>query len=146
MAKNGTPSSKEDTAATVWRLMSKLVLDNQRRKDVAEAVGMSFGRTRAIRRIARRPMSMSQLAAALGIDPPNASALVNELEGQGLVRRSPNPEDRRSTIVEATRSGRKIAERADAILDAPPDSLTALDERDLLILERLLSGLGQPDR
>lgn len=139
MAANEHPSSKGDDAEVVWRLMSKLVLDNQRRKDVAQAVGISFGRTRAIRRVARRPMSMSELATALGIDPPNASTLVNELEEQGLVQRRPNPDDRRSTLVEATKDGRKLAERADAILDTPPLALAALDKRDLATLKRLLA-------
>lgn len=119
--------------------MSDLVLDNQRRKAVADETGMSFGRTRAIRRVARRPMSMSELAAALGIDPPNATVLVDELEQQGLVRRRQNPDDRRSKLVEATRKGAGIARRADAILDTPPEALAALSERDLAMLKRLLS-------
>jgi DNA-binding MarR family transcriptional regulator len=66
-------------ARDAWLLMSDLVLDNQRRREVADAVGMSFGRARALRRVARRPMSMGELAAALEIDPPNASALVADL-------------------------------------------------------------------
>ena len=71
--------------------MSDLVLDNQRRREVSEALGMSFGRARAIRRLARGPMSMGELAAALDIDPPNATVLVDDLEAQGLVRRRAAP-------------------------------------------------------
>ena len=50
-------------AREVWLLMSDLVLDNQRRREVSDALGMSFGRARAVRRLARRPMSMRELAA-----------------------------------------------------------------------------------
>ena len=52
-------------AREVWLLMSELVLDHQRRREVSEAVGMTFSRARAIRRVARQPMSMGELAAAL---------------------------------------------------------------------------------
>src|SRR3954471_23176959 len=106
----------EESAREVWLLMSDLVLDNERRRDVSEALGMSFGRARTIRRLARRPMSMGELAAALGIDPPNATVLVDDLEALGFVRRRPHPTDRRAKLVEATRKGKALARRADDIL------------------------------
>ena len=97
--------------------MCDLVLDNERRREVADALGISFGRARAVRRLARRPMSMGELAAALGIDPPNATTVVDDLEALGLVRRRPHPTDRRAKLVEATRKGKDMARRADAILE-----------------------------
>src|SRR3954466_15330717 len=97
------------TPREVWSLMSDLVLDNQRRREVADAVGISFGRARALRRLARRPMSMGELAAALEIDPANATTVVNELEAMGRVRRQPHPTDRRAKLVEPTRKGRALA-------------------------------------
>src|SRR3954447_14592318 len=116
----------QDAASEVWVLMSDLVLDNERRRDVSEALGMSFGRARTIRRLARGPLSMGELAAALGIDPPNATVLVDDLEAQGLVRRRAHPTDRRAKVVEATRSGKALARRADEILATPPATLSAL--------------------
>jgi DNA-binding MarR family transcriptional regulator len=127
-----------DAAQEVWLRMSDLVLDNMRRREVSEALGMSFGRTRAIRRLARRPMSMRELAEALGIDPPNATVLVDDLEAQGLVRRGPHPSDRRAKVVEATRKGKELARRADAILATPPPALSALGGEDLEALRRIL--------
>ena len=123
----------------VWLLMSDLVLDHQRRREVSEAVGMSFGRARAVRRVARRPMSMSALADALEIDRPNATALIDELEAQGLVRRRPHPTDRRAKLVEATRKGKTLARRADEILSTPPAALSALSTTDLKALHRALT-------
>ena len=123
----------------VWMLMSDLVLDNLRRREVSEALGMSFGRARAIRRLAREPMSMGELATALDIDPPNATVLVDDLEAQGLVRRRPHPTDRRAKLVEATRRGKALARRADDILATPPAALGELSGDDLEALQRILA-------
>ena len=137
-ARAADDAAPDDVARQVWLLMSDLVLDNQRRREVSDALGMSFGRSRALRRLARRPMSMGELAAALGIDPPNATVVVDELESQGLVRRRPHPTDRRAKVVEATRKGKDKARRADAILATPPPELSALSADDLEALRRIL--------
>ena len=107
-------------------MMSDVVLDQHRSREVAEAVGVSFGRMRAVRRLARRPMSMSELALALNIDKPNATTVVDDLEALGLVRRTAHPTDRRAKIVEATAEGAKLAAKADEILGRPPEALTEL--------------------
>jgi DNA-binding MarR family transcriptional regulator len=133
--------SQDAASREVWLLMSDLVLENTRRREVSEALGMSFGRTRAIRRLARAPMSMRELADALGIDPPNATVVVAGLESEGLVRRRPHPTDGRAKLVEATRKGKELARRADAILATPPPALGALDADDLQTLRRILEGV-----
>jgi DNA-binding MarR family transcriptional regulator len=128
--------------AEVWLLMSNLVLDQERRREVSDAVGISFGRARAVRRLARRPMSMSELATALGIERPNATALVDELEAQGLVRRRPHPTDRRAKLVEATRKGKALARRADEILATPPPQISGLSPEELKTLHRILTDMS----
>jgi DNA-binding MarR family transcriptional regulator len=133
------------SARDVWLRMSDLVLDNTRRRDVSEALGMSFGRARALRRLARSPMSMGELATALDIDPPNATTLVDELESQGLARRRPHPSDGRAKLVEATRKGKALARRADAILSTPPPALSDLSPDDLETLRRILERAGAPE-
>ena len=126
----------------VWSQISSLVLDNTRRREVAEATGISFGRTRALRRLSKKPMSMGEFAEAMQIDPPNATVVVDDLEKLKLVRRKPHPTDRRAKLVEPTAKGRKIAEQADAILGTPPPELTSLDSRDLKELRRILGSLS----
>lgn len=133
-----------DAAREVWQLMSDLVLDHQRRRQVADAVGLSFSRTRAVRRVAAEPLSMGELASSLGIDRPNATVLVDDLEERGLVRRRPHPTDRRAKLVEATRKGKALARRADEILGTPPAVLDALDAEDLATLRRLLTRPAEP--
>lgn len=138
-----------DTAAStsreVWLLMSDLVLDHERRREVTEALGISFGRARAVRRLARKPMSMRELADTLGIDPPNATVVVDDLESLGLVRRRPHPTDRRAKVVEATRKGKELAKRADTILATPPSGLTALSTTDLELLRQILTRVAAPE-
>ncbi len=139
-------SSHRDAASAtsheVWLLISDLVLDNGRRREVSEALGISFGRARALRRLARQPMSMGDLAAALAIDPPNATVVVDELESLALVRRRPHPTDRRAKVVEATRKGKEMARRADAILSTPPPALSALSTDDLETLRAILGSVS----
>jgi len=134
-----------DAAREVWLLMSDLVLDNTRRREVSEALGMSFGRVRAIRRLARRPMSMREFAATMGIEAPNATVVVDDLEATGLARRRPHPTDRRAKLVEATRKGKALARQADAILATPPEGLAALAEDELETLRALLARVAAPD-
>jgi len=50
------------------------------------------------------------LAEPVLADPPNVSRLVDVLVARGLVRRSPDPADRRSYLLSLTRQGRDITE------------------------------------
>jgi DNA-binding MarR family transcriptional regulator len=126
-------------AGVAWALLRDLVLDNERRREVGDALGMSFGRIKALRRIAAKPMPMGELATTLGIDPPYMTIVVDDLQAQGLVERRPHPTDRRAKLVVATRKGKEVARRAEAILSTPPRELTELDDADLAELVRILS-------
>ena len=65
MTARATRSPSADEARRAWAAMCDLVLDNQRRREVSDAVGLSFARVRALRRIAPAPITMGALAAAL---------------------------------------------------------------------------------
>ena len=135
------PDLSAEAAQAVWAAMCELVLDNERRREVVDAVGLSFGRVRALRRLLGGPLSMGELASALTIDAPNATTVVDDLEGLGLVRRRPHPTDRRAKLVELTRKGRDIARRAETVLGRPPDALLTLEPADLETLDRILGPL-----
>jgi len=126
-----------------WQAMAELVLDNERRREVSEQTGMSFGKMKALRRIAGRPMPMNELAGLLGIDPPNLTAVVNDLERSGLVERQSHPTDRRVKLVVATPKGAALAQRADEILSRPPPGLVDLPSDDLEVLVQILSRVRQ---
>jgi DNA-binding MarR family transcriptional regulator len=138
-----TPSgvSADRAASQAWQAMADLVLNNERRREVSEQVGLSFGKIRALRRIARRPMPMSELASLLTVDPPNLTAVVDDLESAGLVERQAHLTDRRVKLVVATPEGTALAQKADEILARPPASLRALPAEDLEILVRVLAKL-----
>ncbi|MEU8038512.1 response regulator [Streptosporangium sp. NPDC049078] len=57
-----------------------------------------------------RGISIGELARAAGISPRNATGLVDTLEHDGLVRRVPDPGDRRSVLAEITSAGRAWVE------------------------------------
>ena len=134
----GPGATPDDDAREAWLLMSDLVLDHQRRRAVAEASGMTFSRVRAVRRVARGPLAMGELAAALDMDRPNVTVLVDDLEERGLVRRAPHPTDRRAKVVQATRKGQALARRAEEILATPPAALRDLDAQDVAALHHIL--------
>ncbi len=100
----------------------------------------SSSTTSAAARSPRRSGSASP--AALSIDPPNATVVVDELEDLGLVGRGPHPSDGRAKLVEATPKGRELARRADEILATPPPGLSALDGEDLATLRRILAEIA----
>jgi DNA-binding MarR family transcriptional regulator len=124
-----------------WDIMRELVLDNERRREVSDALGMSFARAKALRRIDKAPSTMGELATTLGIDPPYMTIVVDDLERQGLVERKPHPTDRRSKLVETTALGKEAARQARAILNRPPAELAALPEAELTALLRGLRTL-----
>src|SRR5689334_19799988 len=130
------------SASKVWLAMSDLVLNQLRRRAVSDATGVSFGKSRALRTLARRPMSMGELADALDIEKPNATTVVAELEAAGLVQRRPHPTDGRAKLVDVTARGRRLARRADKILATPPSGLTALSTEQLTTLAQILDRIS----
>jgi DNA-binding MarR family transcriptional regulator len=134
--------SEADLPRRAWRAMSDVVLDHDRKVAVSEALGMSWTRSLALRRLARQPLTLRALADRLAADPPYVTLMVDDLEKRGLVQRLPHPEDRRAKLVQLTAAGRAAAERADAILDEPPPALRDAPPQDLAALLRVLARLS----
>ncbi|MFF7729924.1 MarR family winged helix-turn-helix transcriptional regulator [Streptomyces sp. NPDC008001] len=131
-----------ETAQRAWEQLREVVLGgNERRKEVVDALGMSFFRVKALRRIARGPLTLRELAEQLLTDRPYTTLVVDDLAARGLVERTANPADRRSKIVSVTPAGREAAARAEGILGTPPPALLALPAEDLAALERIASRL-----
>ena len=55
-------------------------------------------------------MRLSELSDHLHIAPRSATEVVDAVEGMGLVRRRPDPGDRRATLVEVTERGGEVLE------------------------------------
>jgi len=136
------PDPDHDRATAVWRAMLALVHDrHDRRKEVCEALDMSFVRVKALRRLAGQPMTMRELASRLQTDAPYTTLVVDDLEKRGLVRREPHPSDRRAKLVTTTGLGRTEAARAEEIMTQPPPQMLALDAAELDALARLVAKL-----
>ncbi|MFI0407300.1 MarR family winged helix-turn-helix transcriptional regulator [Actinomadura sp. 3N508] len=137
-----------EMAERTWRNLRVLLLERgDRRREATEALGMSFFRIKALRRIAAaaEPMTLRDLADALLTDRPYTTLVVDDLVGRGLVERSPNPADRRSKLVTVTETGRAAAARAERILDTPPPSLYDLPADELAVLDRVTARLITDD-
>lgn len=63
------------------------------------------------RLLARDGSPQAEIAASLFRDAPNVSRILSGLEAQGLVRREPDPVDRRKVRVRITSEGRAFVER-----------------------------------
>jgi DNA-binding MarR family transcriptional regulator len=131
-------------ADEVWRAMAAAVIDNRDswRRAVIEQTGLPFSRIRILRRLARKPMTVKQVAHAATIDAPAATVAVNDLEGRGLVLRETDPTNRRCKVVSLTDAGREMVLAIDAVDDPAPNVLAALDDVQLRELKAIIDKLA----
>ena len=101
------------------------------------------GQARALRVLTHHgEMRMSALSDHLRIAPRSGTEVADELERRGLLRRRPDPDDRRAVLVALTEEGRRVAEAVRAAREAEGDALFAvLDEKDRAELARILKAL-----
>jgi DNA-binding MarR family transcriptional regulator len=59
------------------------------------------------------PQRQTEIGAELGTDSAGTTRLVQRLEEAGYVRRRPDPDDRRATLVEATERGHALREQVE---------------------------------
>ncbi|PZF96759.1 MarR family winged helix-turn-helix transcriptional regulator [Micromonospora deserti] len=102
-------------------------------------------------------LSQRQIGELCGIDKTTMVVTLDQLEAAGLARRHPSPSDRRARLVEVTREGEKILDRAQEIAARiQADVLAALPEADRDVFLRSIKSLvggrlagqacGQPGR
>lgn len=58
-------------------------------------------------KIANEPLPLGQFADHLSCAKSNATQLIDRLEAEGLVRRIPDPHDRRSVLAQITDEGKR---------------------------------------
>jgi DNA-binding MarR family transcriptional regulator len=91
--------------------------------------------------------SQRELSSRLGIHRNVMVTVIDSLEGQGLVKRTPHPADRRAFAVRLTDAGRDLLPTLDVQGRAQEDEITGpltADERAtlLILLQRMSTGLG----
>jgi DNA-binding MarR family transcriptional regulator len=97
---------------------------------------------------AEYPLSQVEAAGRLGVDRTTMVALVDRLEGKGLVERRRSPEDRRRNIVGLTAAGDeclRLAERARATAESHFLAPLGKADADRLVHILQILNFGQAD-
>jgi DNA-binding MarR family transcriptional regulator len=134
------PSGKAITA----RIVRASGMTRRRIDDAFHDLGIrdgEFGTLSALRRIgAPYELSPSQLTQHLVLSSGGLSLMLDRFERAGLVRRRPNPEDRRGVLVALTDEGLRVVDEAMTRLARVEQELVGgLTERERQQLGRLLA-------
>lgn len=132
-------------ADRVWNTLVGAVMDTREdwRRRVIEATGLSFGRVRALKRLVEKPLALNELARSMTVDAPAATVVVNALEKQGLVVRTPHPTNGRVKLVSLTPAGRAMLLRVKAVTERAPAPFASLSAREIALLERALERMRE---
>lgn len=143
-----------DTAAQL-RLGIVRTARRLRQEAAAEASGLTPTSTAALATIERHgPLTPSELAALERVQRPTVTRTLGCLEREGLLERTPDPADGRSSLVAVNGAGRerlrRLRGRKNAFLakrmrELPAGDVAAL-ERAAEILEGMLESEGAPAR
>ena len=87
-------------------------------------------------------MKLSDLGRCAGVEPSTITGLVDRMEKDGLVSRSPVPGDRRAQQANLTENGRLIRDKVlAAINDFEQDAFEGISENDMEITKQVLRKL-----
>ncbi|GAA2181724.1 MarR family transcriptional regulator [Brooklawnia cerclae] len=109
---NTTPTATPDAdpIEQLVRISRRLRHSNAR---ALAPLGLSPHQARALRLVAREaPIRPSVLAECLHIVPRSATQVVDDLVNAGWVARSPDPDDRRATLLTLTEAGTEVARQS----------------------------------
>jgi len=138
----GQPRETTESGAPSCSVMFSLLYAMQsveaRLENTFGEVGLSLARYGVLNELVRAesPLALSELAARLSCVRSNMTQLVDRLEADGLVRREPDPDDRRSTRVVITPDGlARQGEGAERLrqVEASFDATIPEAERDVLL-------------
>lgn len=134
---------QQDLLATVLHA-AEVIRD--RLEAALEPTGLSIAKLGALRHLAEanEPLPLGQLAERIACVKSNVTQLVDRLEADKLVRRVPDPSDRRSIRAEITEEGRVRFESGMNAYESAEETLVSeleLTDRDQLqvLLARLAS-------
>jgi len=125
----------------------------RRQEAVFSRFGVNRGEVGALSalRVAGPPhrLSPTSLGRGLMMSSAGVTSRIDRLERRGLVRRLPDPDDRRGVIVELTDEGLALVDQAvEAVTESDRQLLGRLDGQEMTDLEallrKLLAGLEPP--
>jgi DNA-binding MarR family transcriptional regulator len=151
----GADTSCTEAYASLCRAGEALLGELDRRVRLTFGVPQTAATALAVIDGAGEPLTPSQVGERVLIPSATMTATLDLLEHRGWIRRTPNPDDRRSTLIEITPDGRATADRllpGVRILEKAVLSVLDRDERTLLLdlLAKILAqaaevAAGQPE-
>lgn len=113
----------EDCAAgctAVTSLMRAHQVLTQRADQILAPIDLTFARYELLVRLYfhNESLPLNQLGKQLQIHQTSITSLVDRLERQGLIKRTPHPTDRRSTLAQMTPAGHALTGKAITLLNA----------------------------
>ena len=124
--------SAADGMAAITSLMRAHQIFLARVETVLRPFDVSFARYEVLMLLhfsKRGALPMRTIGSRLQVHQTSVTNAVDRLEAASLVKRLPHPTDRRATLVELTRTGRALAEKATAALNAEVFTDTGLSPR-----------------
>ena len=133
----------EDCAAgctAVTSLMRVHQVLTQQADRVLAPIDLTFARYELLVRLYfhKGALPLNQLGRQLQIHQTSITSLVDRLEKQGLIKRTPHPSDRRSTIAQMTPAGRVLTCKAIKLLNSELFRKLGLSDREAHLLIGLL--------
>ena len=85
------------------------------------------------------PLSQKALAERSRVEQPTMAEMLGRMERDGVIERTPNPEDRRGSLVSLTRRSRaRIPKAKDALMQGERDATAGFSAAEKAILMELL--------
>ena len=132
-------AGRTDPGSEAWSLLHWAMVSNKQR---FMAMGREFDlapqQMIALRFLGGGPRAMGELAVYLSCDSSNITGITDRLEERGLVKREPDPEDRRVKMLVLTDKGDKLRAKITEALAEPPPFIANLPEKDQIALRDIL--------
>jgi DNA-binding MarR family transcriptional regulator len=132
----------------IWAVDHALQTTSKRMKS---AIGVTGPQRLVIRIVARFPgIPAGQIARLLHVHPSTLTGILKRLERQGLIRRRPDPKDRRRAFLGITEEGKRIDATGAGTVEAAVEQVISRAPRAKLesareILVELAAALGGGD-
>ena len=141
-------AASTEAYASLCRTGEALLAEIERHAQFTFGITQTMATTLAVIDGAAEPLTPKEISARLLVPSATMTATLDVLEDRGWIRRLVNPADRRSLLVESTRSGRSAADGLLAgIRELERSALSALSDRErgqlLRLLGKVLDGAAQ---
>jgi DNA-binding MarR family transcriptional regulator len=135
------PARPMEAVTSIMRAQQILLA---RLNELLGPLGLTFPRYEALMLLSftkTGTLPMGKVGERLQVHRTSVTNIIDKLEADGLARRVPHAEDRRTTLAEITDAGRDVAERATELLNADAFGLAALADDEQERLTELLRTL-----